>query len=95
MSPFQGVGLNPIFVLMLDLSDEEVIELEDALAVAQMRFREIKNQAATGNLSADGKTLVVTVPTMPVAGGMLYDALLDSFASVMGPDRFALFMPFH
>lgn len=89
--PFVGDRINATFILMFDLTKDEVSQLEGALAVSTREYREMQSQAATGGLSADGQKLIVKVPPTPEVGGAIYNRLLNSFTTVLGSDRLVLF----
>lgn len=83
--------LNPQFIKVFDLSPPEVARLEGSLKLAKEQIDALLSRAATGEISADGAKLTVTVPPQPTEGGVIHDTLLSAFEQVLGPDRFLLF----
>ena len=91
MSPFSADGLNIELALVLGLTKEETNRLNAAVAEAKRRLEDASLRAAKGQLSADGQTLVVSVPPLPEEGGAAYAQLLDVFRRTLGEERFRLF----
>lgn len=91
VGPYVQDRISPTFLLMFDLTKDEVDRLESAASNASERYQEMQSRVAAGEMNADGSKLIVNVPPTPEAGGILYDDLLATFADVLGPDRFELF----
>lgn len=77
--------------LMLGLTPGEFDRLNAAIQKTYRKFDELAIQRATSRVSADGKTLTVSVPSLAQQGNSLYTGLLQTFENVLGPQRFQLF----
>ena len=88
---FERDKLNPKFASVYNLSAGDVAILNQAIADAKSRMDAIAIQMASFKASADGSKLTVEVPPTVEQGGAIYDGLLQTFQSVLGPDRFQSF----
>jgi hypothetical protein len=88
---FVGDSLNPDFIRAYDLSPAEVAALESALRGAKTELTAMAIQGATVQIDTAATKLTATISPTPVKGGEVYDALLTTFRSVLGPDKFNLF----
>ena len=95
MVPFHPIngayGFDTQMAIMLGLKPDEYDRLNAAIRQTQQQLNDLAIQAATAHLSPDGKTLQVTVPSLAAGGDALYSSLLNTFAQVLGPDRFQVF----
>lgn len=90
-TPFVGKLITPEFAMLMDLTANEVVALEAALAKAKDSYAEAEFRAGSVTIGPDGRSLTMEVPPMPEAGGAIYDHALATFESVLGPERFELF----
>jgi hypothetical protein len=91
MSAFMGDSFNVELAVVLGLNSAEIEQIDMAVQQVKKRLDELEVHAATGQVSADGKTLTVSIPSLTNEGGALYADLLNKFSQVMGPERFQLF----
>jgi hypothetical protein len=81
--------LSPMFEAMFDLSPAEAAALDGALADGRQKLDRLL--AANATVTQTEGSVVVAVK--PFAEGVeIYDALMDSFAQTLGPERNALFV---
>jgi RNA polymerase sigma factor (sigma-70 family) len=86
----QGGSLEPAFVELFALTPAEQTALRQAIDNACERLRELEQPNTTVTRSEKGDVVVTTKP-FPKAGGQLYDELVNSFAHVLGPERYAAY----
>ena len=91
VSVFERDRLDPKFASVYNLSADDVAILNRAIADAKGRMDAIAMQMASFKASVDGSKLTVEVPSTVERGGPIYDGLLQTFRSVLGPDRFQSF----
>lgn len=84
-------ALNKQLAVMLGLGPEDYGRLNAAIARTKERLDELAIQAARPRLSADRQTFVLNIPPHPQTSDPVYADLVDTFAQVLGPDRFKLF----
>jgi hypothetical protein len=88
---FMNDGLDPTFVGVYGLSPNEVATLNEAIRAAKDKMYALALQLAKVQPSPDGTRLVVEVPSTTDQGSPIYDTLLQTFTSVLGPDRLQSF----
>lgn len=88
---FDHDGLDSAFAGAYDLSPNEVAVLNEAIKAAKNRLDAVAIETAKFQLSADGTRIIVEIPPAVDQGGVIYDQLLQTFSSVLGPDRFQRF----
>ena len=76
---------------ILGLTPGEIDQLNAALARTKRDLDDLALRNATAQTSADGKTLIVTVPSAPTESSRIYDELLAALSNVLGPERLQLF----
>ena len=91
MSPFSGDSFSHEVAILLGLTPTEFDHIDAAIQQTKQRLNDLALNAATAHVSADGKTLIVTVPPLPNEGDSLYANLLNTITQVLGPERFQLF----
>lgn len=89
--PFNPYGLDLSLALMLGLAPAEIEELNTAYQETKKNLDNLAVGAATGQVSADGRKLVVAVPSLTAGSAPLYTNLLETIKRVLGPDRYPLF----
>lgn len=89
--PFTYRGFSRSLALTLGLTPGEVEQLSSAYLQTKKNFDDLAIRSAAGKISADGKILVITVPSLTGESAPLYSNLLDTVKQVLGPDRYSLF----
>ncbi|HEY1793914.1 MAG TPA: hypothetical protein VGG34_13445 [Opitutaceae bacterium] len=88
---FNGKRLDEGFIDAFELSEPEVVELNQKLEEASRRLDELSIQAASFQIGPGGTQLIVHVPSFPSEGGAVHDELLQAFAEVLGPEKYKEF----
>ena len=85
---FNHDGLDRDFIRIFDLSPGEKTALEAETRKTKQELESMAIQAASVQTSPDGTKITVTVPSLAVQSGPIYDELVHTFADVLGPDRY-------
>jgi hypothetical protein len=80
--------LNDQFIKVFGLTDSEVGILNDKLTQAKNSLDQISIAAATSQLDSANIKFNVHVPPLPAEGGQIRDQLMQSFADVLGQERY-------
>jgi hypothetical protein len=80
--------LDPEFIKLFGITDAEAATLNERLAETKSRLDQLSIDAATSRLDSENNRFIVHVPPLPAEGGQVRDQLLQSFADVLGPERF-------
>lgn len=88
---FDHGALSLQLAVMLGLKPEEYDRLNAAIEKAKRQLDDAAIAAAKTHISADGRRLVVSVPSIARAGDTVYADLLNSMTQILGPKRFRLF----
>jgi RNA polymerase sigma factor (sigma-70 family) len=86
---FEG-KLSPKFAELFALSPSEATGMQQAWDKARERMSGLALASATARTTADGKIVIDVKPFD--GGGLVYDEMMDSFASLLGKDRNAAFV---
>jgi hypothetical protein len=88
---FSNDLITPQFALFYGLTPTETAELNQAYQQAKRRLASIADQHASLDPASTDSKLIVNVLPFPTEGGEAYKALLSTFVSVLGADRYAMF----
>jgi hypothetical protein len=89
---FARNGFSPALVKILGLSPAESTRLNDAAIDAQQRIDDARQARVSTSTSEDGQMLTVDVPAIDAATSReIYDRLLGTLKSTLGPERSELF----
>ncbi len=89
---FKGENqISPEIVSLYGLTPGETAQLEQATQRARQRLDELNRQHAQLDPASNAEKLVVTIPAFPKEGGEIYNELLSSFSTTLGPERYAVF----
>jgi hypothetical protein len=77
--------------LILGLTRSQIEQINSALGRTKQTLEELKFRAATAQHSADGKSLLVTLPPLTVENSRVYSELLTTMKTVLGPARYQVF----
>ena len=88
---FYSDRIGESFAQLFELTPEEEARLLLAVSRTKEHMAETEAQVAVSEMSADGTQLIVKVPPIPEAGGVVYDEFLATVSSVLGPERMLLF----
>ena len=91
IQPVLGDALNTDVVEVLDLTLVEKELLDSAFKQAKQHLDELREHAASRQVTADGKKLIVTVAPIPTEGSAVYSNLVTTLKQVLGPERYQLF----
>ena len=82
------------FVGAFGLSASEAAALQAAVRRANGRVNSLLAAAAKVRVEADNSRAWVELPAMPTEGGQIYDELLQTFKTTLGPERLPYFEEF-
>lgn len=89
---FARNDFSPSLFKILGLSPAEITRLNDAALEATRGIEAARQARITSNTSEDGKTLTVDVPAIDAATSReIYDRLLGTLKSTLGPERSEVF----
>ena len=91
MTAFEGDSLNSELAVMLGLTQEEFDHINAAVQQTKQQLADLAVHAATGRVTADGKTLIVSVPPLSTGSDSIYNNLLKTITQALGPERYQLF----
>lgn len=83
-----GNRLDEQFIKTFDLTESETTILNDQLTRAKSNLEQISIAAATCKLDSEKNLFSVHIPPLPTEGGQIRDQLIQSFAEVLGPERY-------
>ena len=86
-----GDSFNRELVLLLGVTPAELEQLDVATKNTKKSLDDLAIHAASRRVSDDGKTLIVTVPSLSAESGALYTNLISTVKQVLGPERYQLF----
>jgi hypothetical protein len=89
---FARNGFSPALFKILGLSPTETTRLNDAALEATRRIEDARQPRISSSTSEDGKMLTVDVPAIdPATSREIYDRLLGTLKSTLGPERSEVF----
>jgi len=88
---FYSDRIGESFAQLFELTPEEEARLLLAVSRTKEHLAETEARVAVTEMSADGTQLIVKVPPIPEAGGVVYDEFLATVSAVLGPERMLLF----
>jgi hypothetical protein len=84
--------ISPQFIDAYGLTPTQAERLRQDLAQTKTELSALATKSATADFNHEAKLLTVSIPSAtPEQSGPFYDRLLDSFRTVLGPERFAQF----
>jgi hypothetical protein len=89
-----GCQLSPAFVQLFELTPIEEAALNQALDDASRQQYALELAHSTSHSEDNGQKIVLDIPPFPQDGGKIYDQLHQTFETILGADRQALFDDF-